>query len=247
VQIDRGHPLSRGLALCYLLNEGAGSRVNDSVRGRGGSLLNSPTWQAGQGQGLRFIAGQSSSVSLNSPPLSSGNVPFTMVALFRTESTTTSYLYAEANTGSNNTLAEIGFSGVNVRIPVRNDTGTLLIPAANVNYTDGNWHVLAGVSEGNGRNALLYYDGRLIASASNALGTNITPNAAAIGSRPQLSPVYGTVDIAGVWGYNRILSAGEVAQLSAEPFQMFGKIAVPVYYSIGSRISPFWYARNVHQ
>ena len=247
MQIDRGHPLSRGLALCYLLNEGAGSRVNDSVRGRGGSLLNSPTWQAGQGQGLRFIAAQSSSVSLNSPPLSSGNVPFTMVALFRAEFTTISYLYSEANTGNNSTLAEIDFSNANVRFPLRNDTGTLLISQTNLSYADGNWHVLAGVSEGNGRNALLYYDGRLVASVLNVLGTNITPNAAMIGSRPQLSPVYGTVDIAGVWGYNRILSAGEVAQLSAEPFQMFGKIAVPVYYSIGSRISPFWYARNVHQ
>ena len=47
--IDHEHPLSRGLAGCWLMNEGSGNRIYDlSGNGNDGVLTNGPLWKPGR-------------------------------------------------------------------------------------------------------------------------------------------------------------------------------------------------------
>jgi hypothetical protein len=44
-QLNFGHPLSRGLVGCWLMNEGGGLKVNDLISKNNGSLINGIVWQ----------------------------------------------------------------------------------------------------------------------------------------------------------------------------------------------------------
>jgi len=242
-QIDRGHPLSRGLLSCYAFNEGAGSRVNDVAGGRFGTLTGTAWGKSRSGACLQ-LDGVDDYVSLGEfAGLGARNRTFAInvftpslvtgghrMLSFQQDDVSTSPRTFEIDLRSGSSSAGFGASPFN---------GFVFFTAASTGWQQ----YVATIT---GQTVTLYINGVLIGSATN---TGTAPNNCIgyIGRFNATTGLYcgGSVDNLSIW--NRALSAREVAQFSAEPFQMFGKIAVPVYYSIGSRISPFWYARNVHQ
>src|SRR3990167_1898944 len=53
-RINWGHPLSKGLVGCWLMNEGMGQRVTNIALNKQGTFVNSPTWNINR---VKFVAG----------------------------------------------------------------------------------------------------------------------------------------------------------------------------------------------
>src|ERR1041385_3744542 len=174
-RVIAGHALRPDVA--YLLNEGAGSRVWDTINCRQSIDASAyPTWMTGDnGPALHVLAASSQVMPLYPFFLGNGNGIGSAAARFRTTSASITPIYAEYNTGNNATLWEIGSSGVSARMLIRNDANTLLNVTASVNANDGKWHTIVGVSTGHNGNVWVYFDGVLIATSANTtVGTTVT-------------------------------------------------------------------------
>ena len=85
---------------------------------------------------------------------------------------------------------------------------------------DGKWHVFVGVRRG--YNHEIWRDGILLNAVSNApLQITQANRYTAIGSRGNGTTESYTKDAALAWAWNRALKASEIAELSANPWQLF--------------------------
>jgi len=238
-QINWSHPLARGLAGCWLLNEATGEKVADcGLRRNNGSFhysTTAPVWKPGKhGCCLEFgtercidcgtgkfgwdLTNQVSVVALVNQSASQTNNIFTRSAYARPVR-----LHAQA-TGKSSWR-------------VYTDGTDCVIMSTSQHATDGSeWvHVAGTWRVGDGR---LYVNGVLEASETSSTGTlNTTDNQfVGIGGTYEDSNYYNCLDgkIEYVFVYNRALSAEEVKWLCREPFAMFAGAISPASIHVPS-------------
>lgn len=220
-ELDRDHPLARGLVGLWTFSEGGGAAVYDKVAGYAGSVT-SPAWTAGPiGAALSF---DGSSTAVNAGNVCGGLTTGLTIAVWF-------YWNAQQNTqavlvdkGAGSQEYRLKFTGGNtlaLDVPgtyPNNETATSSAISA------GSWH-FAVATDGGGVGAV-YVDGQQ-AGVNNSF---VAPGAATsvplfFGNYSGGSAYFnGKIAYVGIW--NRALSAQEVTALTAEPFAMLRRPSI---------------------
>lgn len=226
LQINFSHPLARGLAGCWLLNEGAGERIADyGLRRRHGKFhysTTAPAWKAGKyGSCLEF----DSERCIEIPGCHKFGWDITqelsVVALVNHSANQNNTIFARSKFVHPVRLN--GSTSGRVRLWVYTDGVDCNIISTSSHATDGSeWIHAAGTWRvGDGK---LYVNGILEASESSSTGTLNTTDDKFVGIGGTYEAGYqecwvGKIEY--VFIYNRVLSAEEVEWLYREPFAMF--------------------------
>jgi hypothetical protein len=250
VQLNRAHPLVRGLLYYWPLNEGAGvtsyNLANPNYSGTLGSdLSGTPTWRAtDRGWGVNFNQNTGEyKISCGTGPSIKGLSAYSITAWFTVASlpsngdssatTGARSIYFESKNVSGNVRARIllqnnnsGYGSVanTVTFRWRNDdagSATNLSAAANSIAVGGRYRVVAALDVGVPV-VNLYVNGTLAATSSPALSavSNTTPADPVQIGDATASEWFDGI-IADVRVYNRALQAVEVAQDYERPFDIF--------------------------
>jgi hypothetical protein len=209
-----------GPAFYWKLDEGGGQTVKSSANqttGSSGTLgadssvaSDDPTWlpedQCVSGKCLQFD-GSNDYVNF-SPMYSLGNYPnYTLSVWFRTTDTSSTIIYSQGNSGSNNPLADIRVNngGAGTIYAEYRDDAAVTYASANysVNANDGKWHMATLVKTGT--NFDLYFDTRYLETRGAAL-TTTTFNKACIGALCRVSNTNffkGEIDSVKIYPYTR--------------------------------------------
>ncbi len=225
MQLNKSHPLAKGLVGAYVMNEGTGDTIFDLSGNNNNGMISGADWVS---NGLDFVAANNDYVNLGSASSLDDINPITICIW----------------------LKSFGF-GDDDRIYTKDDTGgsgkTLCIREAPDNVleyrssysiTDGFWwsptnsflpnnQYFMCVTHDNSdvtNDPIIYIDGNsvLVYEERTPSGTIVSDAGidAIIGNRPDAArPWNGPID--SVYIYNRILTPPQVAQLNREPFVMF--------------------------
>lgn len=234
--VDPAHPLARGLAACWLLNESAGKIAKDIVGSRrDGTLSGNPAWSAGSfGSSLDFD-GADDWISMGDC-LNLGADDVSVLAILK---------YSAANQPDNWSGTRIGAvlgkgyldgAGKGYGLLVETDNrlswqirnqATAFAAGSDNALNDNCWHLAIGVCDRDDPSGLrLYIDGvrqSVAADATSLNGIDLSGSRAfAIGSRQETSGTWfwdfaGSVALACVW--KRVLSEAEIRRLSRNPFE----------------------------
>lgn len=212
--LNKGHPLSRGLVGCWLFNDhpGATGKTYDlSGNGNHGTLVNDAVSAVGKwGNCLDFSANDDAVMTFPSTTFADGE-PFTAMCWYNVAALVDDKVFW-------------GGTGIGCRLELRFTSGTIRYGDDGGTVTElsgvavaGGWHHVAFVQ--NNDVLYAYKDGALANSgAANAaysfaqFGNSVLGQAGNDGWQGQL-------DVFVI--YNRALTAGEVASLYTDPFQMF--------------------------
>lgn len=228
-QLNRSHPLCRGLVGCWVMNEGSGSKVFDLSGGVNSGTITDTTVTrvtTTQGPGIEF------SGNANNHRIDLGSIPASNPLNLSTENKMSIAAKVYLNTGtlsnsnprlidkSDNASMENGWgmdwreSGDNFQFFV--DTGKLSFTATS---SKGEWHSV-GVSFDN-RAVAAYINGILDSTGSIAKDIPSDTTNAAIGNQNHDTDRQWDGFILYVYVWNRPLLAGEFAWVAREPFAMF--------------------------
>lgn len=245
-QLNRGHPLSRGLVAYWVMNEGGGATAYDvSGYRNSGVLTNGPTWGLGKyGRGITFD-GSDDYINLGNPAFANfGAGDFTMFArINNTAQTTLDAIFCKDQNGANlrqfyfilngdwtgavsaGRLSAMVFSSHLNGYGVDSDAGVV---SANA------WHDVAYRSLGGAQT--LWLDGQSLNVTARSIGVGAAgitmANTAVqldIGRREYAlftNEFIGSFDEVRI--YNRALTAKEIADLYVQPFADFVPMSTPV-------------------
>lgn len=218
-RIDPEHPLSKGLVLCLLFNEGSGNRVYDISGNRNDGVFgNDPEWAPGRtGAAIDFDGGNDyiGIVNLIRPP------HITISARIKSNSVIVedAQIASADDVGTGNTERSWQF-----RLNKTTGYARFIVFVGSSNYQvtgsdnlSGNWHHVVGVYDGN--EAILYGDGSLVNSNNSMSGDLKGGEGIAIGSLSdeRLQNYFnGLIDDVRIW--NRALSTQEVQDLYINPY-----------------------------
>lgn len=254
------HPLGPGAGLrhAWAFSEGGGLATRDEVTLATASLVGSPLWATGPyGPHLGFVGGSSQYVNAGAVPWLSGAAAFTLIAI---ERRVTAGDNLPIGVGAS-LATTAGISG-DTNISCRLGTGGA-DAYSNVGNTTTAWqHVVMAFdgSQATALNRVANYINGVLQTIVMGSGTfpTVAPTTSAsfwIGAMEAVS-FYGTGECAGVWLYDRTLSAGEVAEHYADPWGMLetpalrrrlfaGVYVPPVVSAIASDLTPADGATNV--
>lgn len=230
MQINKMHPLARGLVGCWLLNEGAGTRVFDSSgNGNDGDIINA-VWVP---DGLEFPGTFGKRVDVgNGKSLDIIN-QITTVAIINTNTiTATSNILIGKFDGTSSADDSFFFRTdvANVQLYLRSSDGLSWTSAAKGGLPLKTNCFVAGTYDG--KNIITYIDG--IAGTPTAHTDTIRSNPTedvSIGANSTSANVFnGCIFYAMI--YNRALSPAEITWLHREPYAMFQQPVSPasLYY-----------------
>ena len=234
-RLNRGHPLAKGLAGCWVMNEGAGALVSDSS-GLTNLALTGATWSRNNGG----IGTQLASGTTNIATSTFTNIP----------TATIFSLYIRVAVTSYTSLANIFSFGENVSVAggASSRAGSMrgVLQYSNVIYFFGDgadwatlqsWDVSGALHDiaftSDGTTLSFYYDGRLMQSTAlpaivpllateTFLTLGLNHSSGTVGPNAQYNHAY---------IYNRALSASEVMQLYLNPYQMLQSPTPQRFYS----------------
>ncbi len=222
-QLNRSHPLARGLELCLPMWEGTGGTVYDVTNGSPVPTVASPTWAAGERGASLVFDGTSDYLNPGALPRLNSSL-FTATALVRDPVATGSpnrFVFIRTNTNAGTVTLFRSDSTDKWRCSVRldGDEGVSIRAESNFVATAGEWVYLAVVFDG--ATITLYRDG-LAQESTAAVGTADTDNYASffVGQHSASTSRF-LGDIAHFSYYSRALSADEIAHLYANPWDMF--------------------------
>ena len=249
MQLNRSHPLAKGLVGCWVMNEAAGGKIFDlSGNGNDGTIISSPKWGS---DGLNFdgtddfvdmgVVNQvdaAAAVTIIMSVKPTVNRDHWMFA--RSIGTTSTDVFilwvddvcgAGDGAGNTDTFAFNVGSASEATNRVNGDTGL---------RTLNTWQTVAGVFNGTYRG--LYHNGVLNAEHNSGVQTTIVSSANEfyIGQWEvfEINDLEGGIQYAYI--YNRALSANEIAWLNREPYAMFQREISPgiLYYEAAAGVSP---------
>lgn len=222
-RIDWGHPLSKGLVGCWLMNEGSGNRIYDiSGNGNDGDFVNDPEWVPGQrGQAIFCDGGNDYIDCGNNPALNA--TPFSLVVWVTLGTGALGWNVIAAketwNAGEGWFLYS-SFAQNKLFLSKGGDQGAVFVdPDPLVDYMIHN--IVATYDGTSGR---IYVDGQLRKTAGLALIMNVNRSlliGARHGNAGGGSADYWKGQIHFCNFYNRALSAQEVLDLYINPYGMF--------------------------
>ena len=226
IQLNKSHPLARGLAGCWLFNEGSGSQAGD-LSGRGLNIPvvgGTPQWTSGNhGWAMYFNNSDNEFLELDVSPVT--DIPCTMMMWLCPDDGTQGHTYYSlyiANSGVTNQAwavllnydnnGEVSFI-TNISLPGRAVSTKCL--------TAGRWHQIVGVVAGT-NDRRCYVDGANKGTNSSYIAVPSGLNRISIGRASDSTPGYyfpGKVGCVFIW--NRVLTDSEIALLYREPYAMF--------------------------
>jgi hypothetical protein len=234
-QLNRSHPLARGLVGCWLMNEGRGSTIQDSsnrLQGIGNVI---PTRIAD----YTNYNGTTQKWTLSSCPFDPEQ-QFSLLAEIRIPSISAEQMFLGFGDVSGGSGARVNFglySDGKFRLQLRRNGNTTIVNLFSVgsSLADNRWHKLAFTFNGVTRAYKAYVDGKLLTSGTSDTFTAIDFTKGSIGSHYHAGDYnfYWSGDIKTISIYNRALSNAEVAQLYREPFAMFDTYPVWWFYIFG--------------
>lgn len=229
-QLNRSHPLAQGLVFDAPLFEGAGLKTNDIVNNVAGTITSSgATWEGGQfGIDLDFSAA-ASKVSFATPSTVNGLIQLSVEL----------YFYKRGNGGSAFGLLFGKKNSTTSYFAIyNNDGGTDAISlAAGWSTTSGQWwtaapslnawhHLVVTYSfTSTSNNPTIYRNGinQAVTRFGTPAGSPLSDDTVLLIGNNNASTLNWDGKIAYTRIWNRILSAQEVAQLYAHPFQIYKK------------------------
>lgn len=227
--IDWTHPLARGLAHAWLLNQGGGQAVNAVTHAYDGTLFNGPTQTVGNyGQpAINFPNGMATYVDCGNVPELVSVARFSAAFAFK-RGAAGATLYPWGKNTNAGTAAMTGievYSDGSVYLDVNNSSGA----DGHFVCNDLKWHYLVEVFDGqqadNASRLQAWLDGAkqsLAFSGTIPAATGASANTMTIGRMTYNGGgqnSFGAVDHLLLW--NRALSAQDAEQLSSAPFIMF--------------------------
>lgn len=236
--VNPAHPLARGLAGCWLLNEGAGTVARD-IAGlrRDGSLSGSPVWSRGSFGAAIDFDGNDDWITMGDC-LDLGTDDVSILAIVRYSAAAQPDQWSGQAIGA---IAGKGYldgdskgyglfvgAGNQVHWQIRNQ-GTDFSAVSDTSLNDGQWHLVVGVCDRDDSTGMrLYIDGVCQSSTANATsldGVDLSGSRAfAIGSRQDESTgtwywdFLGSVAMVCVW--KRVLTETEIRRLQHSPFEL---------------------------
>jgi hypothetical protein len=238
-QINWGHPLSKGLVGCWLMNEGGGLKVKNLYSNNLANLINSPTWNVYRGLGVKFTD-STNYIDCGVNSVLNNLKPVTYFVLFNLTAAQSS---ARRLLGKSILTNGRGFSSAassNALVwSIDYDGGaTTMYRQTNALLTPGK--ITQGLVTWDGTNAYagihIYIDGKEATYANNVgPGTTLVDDSSAhqyIGncdSGTLTKPFVGSIYTVCIW--NRVLSQSEISSLYTSPYQF---IARPRYLFYGT-------------
>ncbi len=224
-QINWGHPLSRGLVGCWLMNEGAGDRIYDlSLNGNDGVFVNDPAWQPGQdGIVVGFDGADSIDVG-DSAILNFGtSINFTIFARIKRSSIGNFDFIIDKRSSNNNGYIFFITNGNKVGFNI-NAVDTISTDS----IADTKWYSVIGVAN-RSENAQIYIDGIANGSAVDISGAGNVTKAVdlIISGRSFNRPAHifdGPIGDVRIW--NRALTSQEISELYLNPYGMFEHLPI---------------------
>lgn len=239
-RVNPTHPLARGLAACWLLNEGSGRIVHDvSGHHHDGNFSGNPVWSdSPAGRTIEF-GGNDDWISMGDC-LDLGTDDITVLAVVKYN-----VVSQPDEWGGNRIGAIVGkghldgtgkgyglaiSSGSHIHWQVRNQASSFSA-ISDIALNDDQWHLAIGVCDrDNSTGVRLYVDGvlqNIIANATTLNGIALNGSRAfAIGSRQDEATGAWFWDFAGsvamVCVWKRVLAGVEILSLQQNTFAMFG-------------------------
>jgi len=214
--ICKGHPLARSLRGYWPMNEGSGSTVYDLSGNRcNGTFVQTVGWVAGHRGPATWYDGSGDYINIGEP---------TALDQDFAQITIAASIYIPDDTGQRAILGKYAnwyfATNGNADLRLRHSEVGDGTTEVNPGFVSGNWYDVAVTYDGSA--VRFYVDGRYIGGEtglSGTLGTNdygiaIGNYAAGIGWSYK-----GNMDYVAMW--SRALTASEIADLYADPFQMF--------------------------
>ncbi|HEX42862.1 MAG TPA: LamG domain-containing protein [Phycisphaerales bacterium] len=226
-RVRTGHPLAQGLFAGWLLSECGGTKIFDGVERRTGILRYGVTWQPGRSGPCLKLDGTSGYVDLaaheprcNAATGFSGSVRLRFWQLPAVAGTTPVCLDYRGSAGRYWYLR--GRTWDNRFDMTAWDDGQSSVSAVGPVVDVGRWYDVTFVFDG--RNILLYVDGRLWAASFMAGILAGMGTALRIGHTGAYSP---EASFEHVMFWDRALTGGQVRRLHREPYGMFEETARP--------------------
>lgn len=213
--IDWSNPLNAGLVGCWAFGESAGPPV-EAITGLPFAMSGTTTWGSGP-YGTSLQSDGSSGYGVASFPALDGLFAFSVCLLWSDRAGDGAYTriveYGANNGWSFDTNDD--FQANKVRF-YSVGAGAAIYSSATI--CDGTWHVLHGTN--NNITTKLYVDGTL--NSTSAGGSGYGPAASNLSLfRYGGGGFISTSKVAGLWAWNRVLGAAEVAAHAANPWQVF--------------------------
>ncbi len=227
IQLNKSHPLSRGIVGCWLMNEGGGGKIFDlSGNGNNGILYGNTHFVPGKFGNCLSFDGSGDYVSI------SENTAFN----FTTQGFSISIWVRGRTDGvagviSRRQTEHVG--NIGYAINVAGGVYRLYIDGDNYqqvgNTNDNNWYHIVLTSDGTTKRI---YCNSIIAGSITAVISSSSYSLVLGRFSNDLNDYYFNGEIDDVMIFNRALSATEVAQLYREPFCMFERVITPAVFSV---------------
>ncbi len=240
IQLNKSHPLARGLVGAWLMNEGTGDKVFDlSGNGNTGALINMDPFTdwigTKDGYALDFDGGNDYVDSGDLSIAESKN--FTYYLIMKTTQTGTNrWLMSEGNTSTTFPVSGIGNENNKFRFYLRDDADDFLkLDSGTKIINDGVIHHLCVV--GDGSDLYTYVDGlKEQGPIANSLGT-ISLNTFSFCALIRTSVgSYCEAEIIAGFLFDRGLSEVDVTNLHLNPYAMFEQPISPAMFFVDAAI-----------
>ncbi len=222
--LQPGHPLTQGLAACWLLNEGAGSVTHDYAHALAAAGDPAPTWGLGRcdfnGADQVFLGDMTINLEKD----------FTVVTKVRVDPVSLEHTAVGIGDPTYGCRFVLGcFSSGKYRCLFREDGNTNIVNvySSGAEFDDGHPHQLAFSFAKSANTYDCLRDAAVISTSAPGAYTAIHASRVSIGSAYYGGTLgnYWPGSIYYVYVYSRALTAGEIAQLYREPFVMFERPA----------------------
>jgi hypothetical protein len=231
IQINKAHPLSRGLVGGWVFNEGGGNKVFD-LSGNGNSgTLSGPDWQSDEmGFALDFN-GSSDYVSLPNELVANINT-YTVAFWFKsTETGTGNIIYSETDVSDGNPRMFLTLEGNSgFEFSHRDDATSEASITTATTYNDDEWHFAVGLRKAANDWELIIDDVSKGTDSTSVAATTVERYE--IGARRSTTDLYFGGQINGGFIYNRVLTTDEIRWIYSEPYAMFERPRRATYFYV---------------
>lgn len=226
-QLNRSHTLAQSLVMAITSHEGSGKTAFDVLRGLPLTLSGTTAWASRiVGSVLNFPGSATAFITAKSGKTIAGQKNSTLLIWMEAGQVgvgSVDPIYAERGSSGNDIYKMENTTGGIARLTYRDDGGTLNQPAGTITIADGNPHVI--IFQKAGTTFKSYVDGVLDINTTLTAGDTFTnaTNETRIGGDlgDNLVSYHGYNYLTLAW--TRTLSAEEIAQITADPFQIFRK------------------------
>ncbi len=227
--LDWTQPLTRGLVVGLVLNEGAGTLVQNLARPLNPGSISDPSWGVHPVGGPAFSFSGTTNRQIVIPHEAALNVGMDLTIV--TRATVTSTTGDQNLCAKGNGAFEFDVSGTSLRF--NKDEQAVLVSATIAASSNVRQFAAASKNSFGSPSVEMFVDGALV--ASGAPGGNLldTSTALYVGSDQGVTTKVLSGQMLDFWLWNRMLSATEIGLLVRQPYAMLRPLPQRVYFDIG--------------